>query len=55
MEQPEEFAPLLDVTALPIGELPGNPILARCLTRILAGLDDPHGVISAFGSYVGDS
>jgi hypothetical protein len=52
VEEPEPFAPLLDVTALPIGELSGNPILARCLVRILAGLDDPHGVISAFGSAV---
>lgn len=50
-----EFAPLLDVTVAPFAELRGNPILDRCLDRLLKSLDDPNGVISAFGSFVADT
>lgn len=50
-----EFPALLDVTAVPIAELAGNPVLIRCLDRLLKSLDDPNGVISAFGSYIADN
>lgn len=56
MESPDiEFAPLLDVTGESLDQLRGNPILDRCLDRLLKSLDDPNGVISAFGSYIADS
>jgi hypothetical protein len=43
------------VTGVSIAELRGgNPLLDRCLDRLLKSLDDPNGVISAFGSYVAD-
>lgn len=45
---------LLDVTDIPMVELVAltNPVLGRCVERLLAGLDDPDGIISAFQSYV---
>jgi hypothetical protein len=30
-----------------------KPVIEHALRRVLASLDDPDGVISAFGSYVG--
>lgn len=54
-----EFPPLLDVASLTIAELremaKDNPALDRALERILESLDDPNGVISAFGSFIADS
>jgi FXSXX-COOH protein len=48
---------LADVSSLPIAALDGNDdsVLARSLRRLLAGLDDRDGVISAFGSFVSDT
>ena len=45
---------LLDVTDIPRAELVAstNPILGRCVERLVASLDDPDGIISAFQSYV---
>lgn len=48
------FAPLLDVSDLSIDELRGSPALARVVARLLSDLDDPNGVVSAFGSYIAD-
>lgn len=57
VEQSAPFAPLLDVSNLSIGELraTADPALDRALQRLLASLDDPNGVISAFGSFIADS
>lgn len=56
MDEPDpvvvRFAPLLDVSDLSIDELRGAPALARVVARLLSDLDDPHGVVSAFGSYI---
>jgi hypothetical protein len=51
------WAPLIDVSGVSIAELRGggNPLLDRCLDRLLKSLDDPNGVISAFGSYIADT
>ena len=45
---------VLDVTDMPMVELVAStsPILSRCIDRLLASLDDPDGVVSAFQSYV---
>lgn len=45
---------LLDVTDMPMVELvaSANPVLGRCVERLVASLDDPAGIISAFQSYV---
>lgn len=55
VEMPE-FPPLLDVSQMSIAELRGasNPLLDRCLDRLLKSLDDPNGVISAFGSFIAE-
>jgi FXSXX-COOH protein len=47
---------LADVSALPITALNDNDdsALGRSLRRVLAGLADRDGVISAFGSFVSD-
>ncbi|MET0493209.1 MAG: FxSxx-COOH cyclophane-containing RiPP peptide [Actinoplanes sp.] len=47
---------LPDVSALPIAALDDNDdsVLGRALRRVLAGLADRDGVISAFGSFVSD-
>lgn len=49
-----DWVPLLDVTDVSVAELVAStsPIVARCVERIVAGLDDPDGIISAFQSYV---
>jgi FXSXX-COOH protein len=56
VEEPE-FPPLPDLSGVSIAELrelAGDGVFERALKRVLAELDDPNGVISAFGSYVGD-
>lgn len=47
------WAPLVDVSGLPLAALTATsqPVLAQALRRVLAGLDDPNGVISAFDSF----
>jgi FXSXX-COOH protein len=51
------WSPLADVSSLPIAALDDGDesVLARSLRRLLAGLDDRDGVISAFGSFVSDT
>lgn len=48
------WVPLLDVSDVPMAELvaSANPVLGRCVDRLVASLDDPDGVISAFQSIV---
>lgn len=57
MQTSPEFPPLLDVAAVPVSELMGhaNPALTRSLERLVRSLDDPNGVISAFGSFISDN
>lgn len=49
-----EWVPLIDVTDVSMPELvaSGNPVLGRCVERLVASLDDPDGIISAFQSFV---
>jgi hypothetical protein len=49
-----QFAPLVDVSQVAIGDLigSGDTALNRCVQRLISSLDDPNGVISAFGSFV---
>jgi FXSXX-COOH protein len=51
------WAPLVDVSRMPIAELhgAGDTVLGRTLERLIRSLDDPDGVISAFGSFISDS
>jgi FXSXX-COOH protein len=51
-----DWPPLPDVSALPLNALDrdDNDALAPALRRVLAGLADRDGVISAFGSFVSD-
>jgi FXSXX-COOH protein len=50
------FPPLADVTATPLHELRGgDTVLGRALERLVESVDDPDGVISAFGSFVTDN
>jgi len=48
-----DFAPLIDVTDLPIADIvsQGHPRLAQSAERVARDLDDPDGVIAAFSSY----
>jgi len=49
----QDWAPLIDVTDASLRDLFANADsnLARCVQRLVTSLDDPNGVISAFGSY----
>lgn len=52
-----QFAPLLDVSGMAIGELHAladNPILKRSIGRLVDSMTEPDGVISAFGSFISD-
>lgn len=49
----DEFAPLIDVSQTSLASLADlisddNSALSLCLQRLVAGLDDPDGIISAF-------
>jgi FXSXX-COOH protein len=49
------FPPLVDVSAVPLDQLRGgDTVLGRALERLVESVDDPDGVISAFGSCVTD-
>jgi FXSXX-COOH protein len=50
----QPWAPLVDVSGLPVTDLlaSGDSALARSVQRLVRGLDDPNGVISAFSSFV---
>lgn len=53
----DPWPPLADVSALPIDALGADddsPV-GRALRRVLAGLADRDGVISAFGSFVAET
>ncbi len=49
-----DWIPLIDVTDMPMAELVAsrNTVLGRCVDRLVASLDDPDGIISAFQSFV---
>lgn len=51
----EEWAPLIDVSNMPITDLlagGGDSALTRSVQRLVRSLKDPNGVISAFSSFV---
>lgn len=50
----EQWAPLVDVSDRRLTDLlasEDDTALARAVRRLVRSLDDPDGVISAFGSY----
>jgi FXSXX-COOH protein len=51
------FAPLPDVTGLSFAAMRArrDTALARSLKQVIASLDDPNGVISAFQSFASDT
>jgi FXSXX-COOH protein len=52
----EHWAPLMDMSALPLSALQAadHEVLAPSLRQVIRSLNDPNGVISAFGSFVAD-
>jgi FXSXX-COOH protein len=48
------WVPLIDVSGLTLDELVNsdNPQIAAATARVIASLDDPDGIISAFQSCV---
>jgi hypothetical protein len=48
--------PLIDVSELPLALInsAASDILARSLRQVIASIDDPNGVISAFQSFTPD-
>lgn len=50
MQQP--WVPLVDVSDMTMTEIMNSAELNPILNRLLASLDDPDGIISAFQSYV---
>ncbi|MET8150279.1 hypothetical protein ACIBSW_13315 [Actinoplanes sp. NPDC049668] len=50
------WAPILDLSGRPVEllELADDGPIGRCLRRVVESLDDPDGVISAFGSFASD-
>lgn len=50
----EPWAPLADVTTVPLADLAtsANPDLVAAIRRVTDSLNDPDGVISAFGSFI---
>jgi hypothetical protein len=50
------FAPVIDVSRWSLAELRqcDQPEMQRSLRQVIRSLDDPHGVISAFQSFVSD-
>lgn len=53
-EPTEQWEPLIDVSGLSITEIvsSNDAILDRCLKRVVAGIEDSDGVISAFQSFI---
>lgn len=49
--------PLIDVSQISVEELLSStdPNLLACVQRVVASLDDPDGIISAFQSFASDS
>lgn len=54
---PEPWAPLIDVTEVPLAELlaSDDPAIHGALERVLRDLDSRDGVISAFQSFASAS
>jgi FXSXX-COOH protein len=60
MEQPQglhragSWVPLIDVSEISMADIVAsqNTILGRCVDRLIASLNDPDGIISAFQSFV---
>ncbi len=52
MNDDTTLASLVDVTDVPLTELlsTGDTVLARSVQRLVRGLDNPDGIISAFQS-----
>ncbi|WP_030438637.1 hypothetical protein [Actinoplanes subtropicus] len=47
--------PLIDVSNIPLDLInAASGVLARSLRQVIASIDDPHGVISAFQSVTPD-
>jgi FXSXX-COOH protein len=48
------WTPLIDVTTIPLTQLIGarDSVLSRSILRLVESLEDPHGVLSAFDSFV---
>lgn len=48
------WVPLIDVSEEPMVAMIAsqNAVLGRCIDRLVGGLDDPDGIISAFQSFV---
>lgn len=53
-EPTEQWEPLIDVSGLSITEIvsSNDAILDRCLKRVVAEVEDPDGIISAFQSFI---
>lgn len=49
----DDWAPLVDLTKENLADLVKNPddALAKCVERLIKGLEDPNGVISGFGNF----
>ena len=49
----QDWVPLIDVTDASLRDLfaDADSNLARCVQRLVTSLDDPDGVIAAFGSF----
>lgn len=47
------WSPLVDVSEMSLSDLitPDNSALSLCLERLVRGLDDPDGIISAFQNF----
>jgi FXSXX-COOH protein len=49
------WVPLIDVSGWSVADLSrGDTALARSVRRVIRGLDDPNGVLSAFESFASD-
>lgn len=48
------WVPLIDVSEISMADIvtSENPVLVRCIDRLVGSLDDPDGIISAFQSFV---
>lgn len=57
MSESPLFRTLIDAAQSPISEVLGSddPNLDLCIARLVASLDDPDGIISAFQSFASDS
>lgn len=54
MNETRDFPPLVNLIDRPVSQVAEDPRANLALRRILANLNDPNGVISAFGSFIAD-